>query len=1335
VGLFGHIPYKNKVGVMLKKNLIKLLISIFIGIIYIGCGNGNGNGYVNNSSTGTAYLGNLADANVSIYEFDSGGLTKTLKWNEITSSGDTLDEIGKFNTHSEELDKNKLYLYEVTGGIDFDSDDDGIKDTHGSENNGTIRALVKGSIVDALGDDFSVNYLTEYIFQNIKDSIGNDDFEEKEQSLLADIFASNNSDVFKYIPYSDIGELKANFEDNVVKNLIEGIKSGNKQKLNGIVTLNNATIMQDKIGLNSTIKLKLDINTTVPMSDIMVVANLDDGTELPITMIRKITPNINEYNIDIDVIKDDEDNISDTNISIGTHSMVISLNGLDKNITTNQFETTKDSQAKIDGMNVSDEEEDSASTLERSLTKTTSLKPEIKLSYDDDNITIRSSLQIKNPCLDKNISNLNISSSIKVAGDIIDLPMEELHFDDNNSDENLTNMSILTIPIPTVYPNSIRNISLNVIISKNNLATIITKIAPSLIANQSDLFDATIIVYLKTKDGDIVDTYEYPLNLFLDRAVLTLLEQNLTDLISGNVSIEDLLNHASSSNIGGSSSIPGDTSIEDLLNQVSSSNAGGSSIVLNRGLINKKGIKKVDYSKKFSAKNYGKRFGSGIYGKGRAWLDIDGMHMTTYLSAKAKVFKNFRMLKFNFAADVAPGSFDDTGYDVGVSVWNSNNIYTKSGSLADIIPSYSHPSKDKNSSEDSNSTTASDNNLSEDSNITTTVDTNSSAYKEAIKASHMIDANETIQEFNDAGHPTLLGYQDDFTNDVTTSYSQTAFIGVIPVYIEAGATATIGVDAGLGLSGITSMQGYIRPHADIDGFVEAGLGSGFKIFKKIGVDFRVGIHGDMYLAKEAFKCQVDGSLDLKGNDDYITDIVGSLHEKIKNTFQGPSTDVKTFIKYYGPSKTRIEQVINGDRHWWEIFKYWDHRYYKRTLTSWTSYKHTHVLLNKTQNLFDIPLGTDLAADSPDPLTIPNINIYKNILFAHGLNSHKGTWNTYADYATNRGWRVFRTNVSRDGSIKTRATELANYINGLNIEDESLTAVGHSMGGLDLRYIVSRAHDGDEPYYSAAKKIRDIYTIATPHKGNVFGGLNTSSGAYKDLGKNQMLEFNKEYPYSTLEVDGIKKPLIALRFVCGTLKSFGTDGVVNITNQSLDGAPFKLIPVIGEHTNGTSLCKGSGASEELKNTDILDNILNDNYGTQDSNDLLLTHRDIVFYDDYNCKGAEIGSFNSLYDTDVDCSKSNKCLDNSAKSVMLYPSMKKGKIIKVYPDASGRSNYCHMRIKRNTQDLKAPVCINGFEHSTTTNEASDGIETKFYKINRYVPNYLNGMVSHITIYDGN
>lgn len=229
-----------------------------------------------------------------------------------------------------------------------------------------------------------------------------------------------------------------------------------------------------------------------------------------------------------------------------------------------------------------------------------------------------------------------------------------------------------------------------------------------------------------------------------------------------------------------------------------------------------------------------------------------------------------------------------------------------------------------------------------------------------------------------------------------------------------------------------------------------------------------------------------------------------------------------------------------------------------------------------------------------------------VLFAHGLNDSPLVWNTFAKKADELGWRVLRTVVSKNGSIKKRARMLNAYIMRVNekcgIPDGSLRVIGHSMGGLDLRYLI---------HYQlpSAKKIEHVYTLATPHQG--CNSANMGSGdAILNLKPEFMRKFNYWNPYCDeqkaladmgesshrFQIDNRPIYLYAYRFNCDGKDNEG-DGVVGWKKQQYGrhytGAENLLK---GKHakTVSATACTAEIETEQVK---ILEEILNDRNKTE------------------------------------------------------------------------------------------------------------------------------------------
>ena len=145
----------------------------------------------------TAKLGNLANADVTIYRVEDDGILIPL-YTETTSNAKTLSEIGKFDMHVDALEDDTFYLYKITGGKDYDSNDDGNLDATPTENNGTIRAIAKGSDLKAIADNFIVSYTTELVYEQVaaelKYNFNKTTFTNKLQDAIKKVIMDINGD-------------------------------------------------------------------------------------------------------------------------------------------------------------------------------------------------------------------------------------------------------------------------------------------------------------------------------------------------------------------------------------------------------------------------------------------------------------------------------------------------------------------------------------------------------------------------------------------------------------------------------------------------------------------------------------------------------------------------------------------------------------------------------------------------------------------------------------------------------------------------------------------------------------------------------------------------------------------------------------------------------------------------------------------------------------------------------------------------------------------------------------------------------------------------------------
>jgi len=130
-----------------------------------------------------AGLGRWGDASIKIYKLEDNA-TQTLKFSETTSVGADVNTTGLFDSHRLELEQNSFYLYEVSGGEDYDANNDGVIDASPTPNSGTIHAVVKGSWVRHINWRPRVNLMSEVYYQWVKSEIDNFNVYSLERKLL-----------------------------------------------------------------------------------------------------------------------------------------------------------------------------------------------------------------------------------------------------------------------------------------------------------------------------------------------------------------------------------------------------------------------------------------------------------------------------------------------------------------------------------------------------------------------------------------------------------------------------------------------------------------------------------------------------------------------------------------------------------------------------------------------------------------------------------------------------------------------------------------------------------------------------------------------------------------------------------------------------------------------------------------------------------------------------------------------------------------------------------------------------------------------------------------------
>ncbi|WP_457624603.1 LVIVD repeat-containing protein [Persephonella sp.] len=218
----------------------KKLSVFFFGLMVLmsGCGGGGDSSEVSTSQTvsltGVVQLGRIAGATVEIYRVEKDG-NLTLMWTETTTTGNSLEEIGNFNAHKEELEDETYYLYRAIGGQDWDADDDGVMDSNPVKNRGTLRLIAKGKDIKG-ADIIRITYVSEIVYEKtaryLKYSFNPATFEQKLNEAIEPVIGDINGDgvvdtkdVIGFNPVENKDSLKGLYAYKL-KEIINAIHSG-----------------------------------------------------------------------------------------------------------------------------------------------------------------------------------------------------------------------------------------------------------------------------------------------------------------------------------------------------------------------------------------------------------------------------------------------------------------------------------------------------------------------------------------------------------------------------------------------------------------------------------------------------------------------------------------------------------------------------------------------------------------------------------------------------------------------------------------------------------------------------------------------------------------------------------------------------------------------------------------------------------------------------------------------------------------------------------------------------------------------------------------------------
>ena len=116
---------------------------------------------------GKAQMGRLQDAKVKLFKLGEDNKLELLTTERTVNSG-SLNQIGNFDLHTELLEDQNYYIYEVSEGIDIDSDDNGEKDTTSTKNQGKLHLISKGIWLKNINNKIRITPLSEMLYTYVK---------------------------------------------------------------------------------------------------------------------------------------------------------------------------------------------------------------------------------------------------------------------------------------------------------------------------------------------------------------------------------------------------------------------------------------------------------------------------------------------------------------------------------------------------------------------------------------------------------------------------------------------------------------------------------------------------------------------------------------------------------------------------------------------------------------------------------------------------------------------------------------------------------------------------------------------------------------------------------------------------------------------------------------------------------------------------------------------------------------------------------------------------------------------------------------------------------------
>jgi hypothetical protein len=190
---------------------------------------------------GKAQLGRLKNATVKLFKINANG-TQELVTTETTNSTGSLNLLGNFDLHTELLEDHSFYVYEVSEGLDVDTDDNAQEDDVETNNRGKLRVISKGIWIKNATQKIRITPLSEMLYCYIERD-GFTDIESKlekySQILLKNSLDTdtkiNSKDIMLFNPLKDKAKLYDTLVyNNTYNNIRDQIRHGNSNYQNNI---------------------------------------------------------------------------------------------------------------------------------------------------------------------------------------------------------------------------------------------------------------------------------------------------------------------------------------------------------------------------------------------------------------------------------------------------------------------------------------------------------------------------------------------------------------------------------------------------------------------------------------------------------------------------------------------------------------------------------------------------------------------------------------------------------------------------------------------------------------------------------------------------------------------------------------------------------------------------------------------------------------------------------------------------------------------------------------------------------------------------------------------